>query len=148
VMNLTLNISEDLLKKGFNVRVITHGSSMFPLLRTGDRITIMPEKSPAVGDIIVFRRENSMVCHRLVKTFDRDGIKYYQTRGDAFFGLDEPMEVERILGKVVGIDRGHSSTIRRLFLLFHPVLMGVRLNGTIVTVLAGIKRIFSKTGAL
>ncbi len=136
------HLPEKLLESGISVRVRVAGASMFPIIRTGDRITIRHEKSPAVGDIVVFRREDRMVCHRLVRTFEKDGIKYYQTCGDAFYSPDEPIVAEQILGKVTGIDREHISLIRRLFLLLHPVLRYGRLNSAVVAPLARIKRFF------
>lgn len=139
---MVTHLPEKLLENGISLRIRVTGASMFPIVRTGDKITIRHEKSPAVGDIIVFRREDRMVCHRLVRTFEKDGIKHYQTRGDAFYSPDEPIVGEQILGKVIRIDREHISLIRRLFLLFHPVLRHGRLNSVVVTALARIKRFF------
>ncbi len=105
---------------------------MFPLIITGDSIIVSPEKNPAVGDIIVFRREDQMVCHRLVKVFEKDGVSYFQTRGDSFLDLDEPITVHQIKGKVIAIERGHVSFIRKLFLFIRPALKFGCLNALLV----------------
>ena len=134
-------ISEDLLIEGFDVRINTRGPSMFPLIRTGDKITVNPEKNLNIGDIIVFKRDEQMVCHRLVKVFERDGIRYYQTRGDSHFNLDDPMTADQILGKVVRIERENISLPRRILLLIHPVLKFGRLNAIVISALIKIKNI-------
>jgi len=134
-------ISEDLLIDGFDVRISTRGPSMFPLIRTGDKITVNPEKNLNIGDIIVFKRDEQMVCHRLVKVFERDGIRYYQTRGDSHFNLDDPMTADQILGKVVRIERENVSLPRRILLLIHPALKFGRLNAIVISALIKIKNI-------
>ncbi|MFH1191351.1 MAG: S24/S26 family peptidase, partial [Candidatus Omnitrophota bacterium] len=47
----------------------TSGFSMWPFIRPGERLVI--KKSPAqdlrAGDIILYRANNQLACHRLVK---------------------------------------------------------------------------------
>ena len=50
-----------------------------------------------------------MFGHRPSKGFEKKGVKYYQTRGDSFFGLDEPITSDQILGKVAEIKRKNVS---------------------------------------
>ncbi len=114
---------------------------MFPFIWTGDRITINPYKNPAVGDIIVSKRDEQIVCHRLVKMFEKDGLKYYQTRGDTHFSPDEPVTADQILGKVVRIERENISLPRRILLLIHPALKFGRLNAIVISALIKIKNI-------
>lgn len=114
---------------------------MFPIIGTGDRITISPERNPGVGDIIVFKKNETMVCHRLVKTFEKDGARHYQTRGDSFFSPDEPVTPEQIVGKVISIDRSHVSLARKMLLLVHPFLKHCRLNALMVNVLLKVKNL-------
>ena len=142
-MNKVKNISEDLLENGFDVRMPTTGLSMFPLIRTGDRITVTPQKNLVIGDLVVFARADNIVCHKLVKIFERDDIKYYQTRGDSHFGLDEPVTIDQILGKVVSIERYKISLTRRILLFIYPLLTFSRLNAFLITVLIRIRGIFS-----
>jgi signal peptidase I len=141
-MNRSLGISEDLLSNGFNVRINTCGLSMFPLLRTGDSITISPDQNPDIGDIIVFKRNDHMFGHRLAKVFEKKGVKYYQTRGDSFFGLDEPITSDQILGKVTGIERKNISFARRILILIHPILKFGKLNPFVIAILIKFKAIF------
>jgi len=134
-------ISEDILNNGIDVRIETSGPSMLPFIRTGDKIIIRPEKKMNIGDIIVFKRDDQMVCHRVVRVFGKDGIKYYQTRGDTHFSPDEPVTADQILGKVVRIERENVSFARRSLLLIHPALKFGRLNAIVISALIKIKNI-------
>jgi len=136
-------ISEDLLNNGIDVRINSRGLSMFPFIRTGDKITISPEKNLNIGDIIVFKRNEEKVCHRLVKTYEKEGIKYFRTRGDSSFDFDEPITANQILGKVIRIERENVTLARRIMLLIYPVLKFGRLNAFVISALIKIKNICS-----
>jgi hypothetical protein len=115
---------------------------MLPSIYSGDRIILSPDKEPTLKDIIVFRRDNALVCHRLVRVFQVDGIKYYQTRGDSFFGLDEPVTSGQILGKVTKIERKNVSFARRILLLLHPILKFGRINAFVIMALIKLRALF------
>jgi signal peptidase I len=132
-------ISEDLLSSGMDVRTSTRGFSMYPLISTGDRITINAAKNLGIGDIIVFKRNDQMVCHRMVRVFEKDGMNYYQTRGDSFFNLDEPVTLDQILGKVIWIERENMSLPRRILLSIYPALKFGRFNAFVITALVKLR---------
>jgi signal peptidase I len=134
-VNKVKGISGDLLKDGYDVRISTCGASMFPLIKTGDKITISPKSELNARDIIVFNRDEQMVCHRLVRIFERDGKRYFQTRGDSFFHLDDPVTADQILGKVIRIERGNVSVPRKMLLFIYPLLRIGRLNAFIINML-------------
>jgi signal peptidase I len=136
-------ISEDFLSNGMDVRTSTRGSSMYPLISTGDRITISPEKNLGIGNVIVFKRDDQMVCHRLVRVFEKDGMKYYQTRGDSFFNLDEPVTLNQILGKVIRIERKNMSFPRRILLFIYPALKFGRFNAFVINALVKLRAVFN-----
>ena len=135
-------VSKQLLDDGFNIRISTYGSSMFPLITTGDKITVSPGGNFVIGNLIVFTRNDQMVCHRLVRAFEKGGIKYYQTQGDSFFGLDEPVTVDQILGKVKRIEREHVSPARRILIFIHPILKFSKLNAFVIAILIKLNEIF------
>ncbi len=135
--------SKKLLAGGLNVHINTRGSSMFPLIRTGDKITISPDKKLCIGDIIVFKKNDMMLGHRLVKVFEKNGIRYYQTRGDSLFSLDEPVTSDQILGKVIKIERKNVSFARRILLLAHPIMKFTMMNAFVVVLLIRLREIFS-----
>jgi len=136
-------ISEDLLSNGMDVRISTRGLSMFPLVNTGDKITISPEKNIGIGDLMVFKRDEQMICHRLVRIFVKDGISYYQTHGDSFFHPDDPVTADQILGKVIRIERENVSFPRRVLLLIYPVLRFGRFNAFVINVLMKVRAMFN-----
>ncbi len=143
-MNRLLGISEDLLSNGFDLRINTRGPSMFPLIGTGDKITISTIRNPKIGDILVFRRDDQMVCHRLVKAFERNGTRHFQTRGDSFFNPDEPVTADQILGRVIRIERGRIPLVRRILLFAYPVLRYGRLNGMVISALTMARSILKR----
>ncbi len=139
-------ISEKLLQDGFDVRINTRGPSMFPLISTGDKIIITPGKHFGIGALIVFRRGKQMVCHRLVNVFEKGGVKYYQTRGDSLFSLDEPVRSDQILGRVTKIERENVSFARRILLFIHPILKFGKANALVVAFLIRLKTFILKSG--
>ena len=132
-------LSKDLLTHGYAVRMKAKGFSMFPLIWTGDKITISPKKDVIPKEIIVFMRESQMVCHTIVRVFEKNGIKYYQTRGNSSFGLDEPITSEQILGKVTGIERESIPFSRKILLFMSPVLRVGRLNAIAISALIRVR---------
>jgi signal peptidase I len=140
-LNKIKDISTGLLENGFDIRISTLGLSMFPLIATGDMITITPQKDLNTGDLIVFTRADALVCHRLAHVFARDGVAYYLTRGDNCFAPDEPVTSDQVIGKVIRIDRVHFSLARRILLFAYPVLRFGRLNAMFVTTLTMLRNI-------
>lgn len=139
----SLTLSEHLLRDGMSVRISTRGPSMFPLIGTGDLITVRPHGDVTVGDIILFRKGDEIICHRLVKVFEKDGRTYIQTRGDSYSVPDEPVSAEQVLGKVIRIERGDISFIRRVFIFLYPLLRHGVINPLAGTLLRRMKRLLS-----
>ena len=111
-MNIT-DIPEitDLLLASKKVRLTIEGFSMYPTLRTGDWVDIDPalKQTLKAGDLIVFRKEKQLVCHRLVEIFEKDGNTWVKTKGDTVKGGDPLIGVHQVLGRVNRIERnGHS----------------------------------------
>jgi SOS-response transcriptional repressor LexA len=134
------DLSEELLNDGYAIRIKASGLSMFPSIWTGDRITISPQKDVTIGDVIVFNRGGQIVAHKLVRVFEKESIRYYQTRGDSSFRLDQPITAGEILGKVTGIKRERLSLARRVLLFIYPALRFGRLNAALITGLIRIRR--------
>lgn len=87
--------------------------SMRPRLEEGDRIHIesVPARSLMPGDVVVYESESAgLVVHRLIWR-DRplgQPTRIY-TKGDALDTLDRSVTVDRVIGRVVSIDRGGGS---------------------------------------
>lgn len=81
--------------------------SMYPTIKTGDVIMVVPQDEYEVGDIVAFddRGSNMVVTHRIVGE-NEDGT--FTTKGD-YKGNSEdttPLKEEYIIGKVVKIFAG------------------------------------------
>lgn len=97
----------DVLSRGVPFRFQAGGSSMFPFIRDGDVISIvpLPPSGPGVGDAVAFLKPQveRLVVHRLVKKCD-DG---YILKGDNYrFGeWDGPIPLTNLLGIVTQVER-------------------------------------------
>ncbi len=88
---------------GGRVFVVTSGS-MEPGIMPGDLAVVYPSGNADVGDVIAFKGPQGPILHRVAFTVHKDGVLYYQTKGDANSGPD-PFQItkESIIGKLVFI---------------------------------------------
>jgi len=75
---------------------VIYSSSMEPTIKVGSLIMAEPVDidQVQVGDIIVFRTPsdpNTTITHRVVGVREEEGVRYFQTKGDATNGTD-PVE--------------------------------------------------------
>lgn len=93
----------DTLLAGGDFRLFTRGTSMRPLLREGrDSVLLESVTTPAVGDILLYRRqEGQFVLHRLVNV-TKTGLSFL---GDGQRTLEEGVPAECVLARVKGIYR-------------------------------------------
>jgi len=83
------------------------GNSMFPTLRKGDILRVVPfrEREISLGDVVVYRSpcNGSLIVHRVVAV-DKG---FVQTKGDnARFKDNIALLPDEIIGKVVSVRRG------------------------------------------
>ena len=106
--HLLLDLSTELLGRGKRVRFRAPGRSMYPTIRENEAITVEPvaPQDVKVGDIILYRSEKSVVAHRVIQ-IQRGEDKTFRfiLREDTWGTLDEPVQAEQILGKVVSVER-------------------------------------------
>lgn len=85
-------------KKAF---IIISGS-MIPEIQIGDIVVTNNVKDFAVGDIIAFRSDSSVIVHRIVKEMDVNGQRMFQTKGDNNNVEDkELVTIDKIEGKMI-----------------------------------------------
>lgn len=109
------------------------GWSMWPFLRGKEKL-IVKKISTAdlrLGDLMLYREDKNIICHRLVKK-TRDKNKYIiYARGDASLGSPEPVKEDMLLGKVIGIvknnkiiyhDGVRQRFINKIILLILPLI--------------------------
>jgi len=98
-----------LLRRGEPIYATASGMSMYPFLKTGDKLKIAPirEDEIKLGDMIAVDRRSKgawFTCHRVVKI--SEDKRYYFTKGDFHKeGLDEPVTAKDIAGKIVLVRR-------------------------------------------
>jgi len=92
------SLALELAESGSDTFSLTvNGTSMRPALRPGDRIVVQktPVEQLQVGDLVVFRRENVVITHRLLRGKDDQLL----TKGDNMRLLDPPVRAEAVLGR-------------------------------------------------
>ncbi len=77
-------------------------SSMTPTIQEGDRLELSPPTSLTVGEIVVFRNDTLLVCHRIT-AIDSQGM--LSTKGDATQGISEAVQPGSVIGIVSGVMR-------------------------------------------
>lgn len=94
----------DLLAQGLSVEFKVTGSSMAPLIRGLDVISVAPVNTDTIrsGDVIAWKRgRDHLVVHRVISVGDHS----VATRGDAANCPDGPTSTDQIVGKVVNLTR-------------------------------------------
>ena len=105
-----LDLSADLLSRGYGVRFRPKGASMFPTIKDGEAVTVEPVEARDVkrGDIILYKTADgcSVIAHRVVRVSrGRGRVTGFVLRGDASATCDLPIAPEQILGRVVSVER-------------------------------------------
>ena len=101
---------EEYLKQTGRLTYTFHGRSMLPLLREGRDLFIVeePARTPGRRDVILFKRADRYVLHRIVGQ-DESG---YITRGDNNYFEERGIKGEDVLGVMTGYVRaGHEHSV-------------------------------------
>jgi signal peptidase I len=91
---------------GKEIPLTLSGTSMEPLLRAGDVVTVrcVPPEELKRGDLIAFREHGCIIVHRLIGKGRRGDLKIYCQKGDNQIGWGWVQE-NAIIGKVVSVER-------------------------------------------
>ena len=98
------------------------GFSMWPFLKAGEKLLIkkFSIEDLRVGDIIIYRADNQLVCHRLVKRSKTENGHLLFARGDNSSSLPTLVTEQMFLGKIIGIIKNGQAIsligIRRRFI--------------------------------
>ncbi len=103
---LVVEVARHILQDGYGVLVKTRGDSMVPIIRSGGLIQVDPIRPEdlRLRDIVVYRRKDQVVAHRLVaKEQEGKNLRLF-TRGDAFsWQSREEVSPEQVLGRVTAV---------------------------------------------
>lgn len=103
--NHFLEISEEVLKTGNNLRFRALGMSMHPFIRNGEILIVQPVSADELrtGDIAFYKTEaDVLVAHRMLTRRANGDIL---TKGDFGRLPDRPVEKKHILGRVVAVEK-------------------------------------------
>ena len=92
-----IELLQETLEKGNDLRFRALGSSMFPSIKSA---------AICIGDVIFYRRDGRVYAHRLIRERRMDGGFLFTTRGDCLPFSDPPINPTQVFGKVVSIERG------------------------------------------
>ena len=102
-------LATEILGQGQTLRFQAKGACMRPFVRDGDVVEVEPigESSIRRGDVVLFREaEDRVLVHRVIQLGPRDRPDGLLTKGDAVVHPDEPVVRDRVLGRVVAVERG------------------------------------------
>lgn len=111
-------------------------ASMSPNIEIGDVVIVEITKDVKENDIIVYKDEESIITHRLIKKTENELI----AKGDANNSEDKPIKEDMLLGRVINIIP-RLGTWRKVFI--SPEIVGLIIT---LLILVGIGySFFSKT---
>ena len=97
---MIVNILKTMAQTEGGVVIQASGTSMFPIIKSGDMLRVKYFQNYDVGDILVFTyKGGSLLVHRLLKI---DNTIFF-CKGDSSFRMED-INMERIIGKVVEIN--------------------------------------------
>ncbi len=98
-----VKITSELLHEDKVLKIRAVGCSMLPLFKENDQFIIQkkPNNCLAVGDIIIFVRDNTLIAHRIFKIKQNTVV----TWGDFNLVPDQPIIRNQIIAQAIGIDK-------------------------------------------
>ncbi len=97
-----LPVSVELAELGGTWSLHIASWSMFPTLLKGDIVEIAPAGEVTVGDIVVYRHREGLICHRVVQVGPGSRLR---TRGDRCAGDGERTSRDHVIGVVCAVSR-------------------------------------------
>lgn len=105
-MSSAFEISCSLLSQGQPVSISVGGTSMWPAIKSGDKVIIEPVRGPLMkGNIVAIIRDGGFVVHRISDISLNGTENIYTTQGDASPKPDPCIKGEEIAGVVNEIIR-------------------------------------------
>jgi len=97
-----LDFAEALLDDNHQLSYKLKGNSMYPTLKAGDvgLVEKCSIEDLKVGDILVYKTNNTLVGHRLVDIFIANTEYILTTKGDKCYKSDIPFNSEALLGRI------------------------------------------------
>lgn len=85
-------------------------NSMSPYIKEGDVVLVQhASRRFRVGDVVVFKRGEELVAHRVISVRGRGKDTIYSTKGDNLRSFDAPVPQSSVLGVVICIRKDGKS---------------------------------------
>ena len=101
-----------LLHQGEPIYMHAWGMSMYPFIKSGDKLKITPvtQEDISIGDIVALSHEDvdevKLVIHRVIQIFFEGDERIVRTKGDYHSdGFDDPIRVGSIVGRIRHVQR-------------------------------------------
>ncbi len=122
----------DLLRAHGHVRIRALGGSMFPVIRSGDVLSIRRCTAEAVqlGDVVLLHADDRLFAHRVIEKRGKRHLPSFVTRGDAHWRNDPPRSASALLGQVVAVTRDGRPPVATLRLTPVQRLVGLAASET------------------
>jgi signal peptidase len=105
----TMQLISNVIEQYGGVDLPAQGNSMFPFIREGDicRFNFCDGSLLKRGDIVLFHSlSGHLIAHRLYQLKSIHNRLYYVFKGDTNLGLDEPVNEDQLIGKLICIQKG------------------------------------------
>ena len=100
-------LANELADAGASFRFTARGWSMYPLVREGDVLQVVPVSFSelGIGDVVFYRSGDRLLAHRVIGfVFEADQVRI-RARGDGFLQEDPPVSEPDVVGRVEAIHR-------------------------------------------
>ena len=90
------------------IAIAVEGSSMFPVLVSGDKVLAKRTslEDLKIGDIVVITdQSHNYRAHRIISIDESSTPAQITTKGDVYYAADQPVGIDRVVGKVVAVQR-------------------------------------------
>lgn len=91
----------DLLQRGHAVEFRVRGDSMHPSIREHDLVHVAPSREVRVNDVVLALADRGLTAHRVIAVKGESIV----TRGDNTPSADRALARDRILGRVLWVER-------------------------------------------
>ncbi|MBN1660647.1 MAG: S24/S26 family peptidase [Anaerolineae bacterium] len=135
-------LGKDLAGAGVSLRFQVRGESMWPFIRDGDIVEVVPASAAqlSVGDVVLCRSGTRLLVHRVIRcTHDESQVLRFVTRGDSLRYAEPPHDESLLVGRVAALQRGR----RRIALDqgFYAALPRLLVRGSLIlALLASLRR--------
>jgi|SRR5579884_2105232 len=101
--SIRASLAAEVLRRTGRLAMRVYGTSMLGSIWPGDEVVfeICEPADVALGDVLLYRRDDRLVVHRVIQISSLGEALEFRTRGDNQRGCDLPVSAEDLLGRAV-----------------------------------------------